>query len=144
MKIFCRTLLTAFLLVFTACRAREIARSESPIAQYEVLARQKYGAGVEYVFNSSKTAILCVKKSKPTQLYPQQQVSFFVYDITDRRILFEDEIPNGSVGWKDEYSALVEVVPGTEKGEENSPRRHGYLFDLRTRKTRDLENTPVQ
>ena len=128
-----------------ACSNRDVVRSELSKPQYETLALEKYGSGFESAFNSSRTAVLCFRRSKPTLLYPQQQVSFFVYDVKAGSVVFEDDIPNGSVGWNDESSVLVTVVPGTVKAEDQpSQPRPGYIYDLLLKKTRNVDSVIVR
>ncbi len=131
--------------VLSCTSHRDVRQQQSSIARYQSLAQEKYGDGVEFVHNSTKTAVLCLKKSKPTLQVPQQQVAFFVFDLASDTVIFEDSIPNGSVQWKDDFSIVVNITPGIEKGEDVSPpARHGYIFDIRIRKTRELNSTPVQ
>ena len=60
--------------------------------------------------------------------------------------VFEDDVPNGSVSWKDDQSVIVETVPGIEekKDDVSPPARHGYLVDIRTGKTRELKSAVVR
>jgi hypothetical protein len=68
-----------------------------------------------------------------------------VFDLSIDSVIFEDEIPNGSVGWKDNLTVLVSTVPGNEKSDEASAgQKSGYLFDLRSRKTRSLDAATIQ
>jgi hypothetical protein len=137
--------LAALLLIASACRSGEVVRTETARPAHEVLAIEKYGPGFESVYNRTKTAVLCVKRSKPTQLEPQQRVSFFVYDVNAGSIIFEDEIPNGSVLWNDESSVLVTVVPGTVKSEDqSSPSRPGYIYEVLLKKARGIDSVKVR
>lgn len=136
-------ILSVILLV--SCSSREVNKHEPQVQQYESLAMQKYGQGADLIRNTSGTAVLCVKSAKPTQLQPQRQIAFFVYDISTRTVLFEDNVPNGSVSWMDDVSVVVTVIPGTVKDDDKTPSaRQGYIFDLRSRKTRDLESVNVR
>lgn len=128
-----------------SCGTGDVTKGEVQGEEYKSLAFQKYGQGADLIRNTSGTAVLCVKSSKPTQLQPQQQISFFVYDISTRTVLFEDNLPNGSVSWMDDVSVVVTVIPGTVKDDDKTPSaRQGYIFDLRSRKTRDLESVNVR
>ena len=128
-----------------SCSTGDVTKTESRGEEYKSLAVQKYGQGVEFIQNASGTALLCVKRSKPTQLNPQQQIEFFVYDMKAKDVLFEDSIPNGTVGWNDEFSIVVSIVPGTVRDDDKTPApRPGYIYDLRSRKTRDLESVIVR
>jgi hypothetical protein len=145
MNVFKQTLVSMSVALLVSCSAREVEKGEIRGAGYESLAMQKYGQGVEFVQNMSGTTMLCVKKSKPTQLTPQHQIAFFVYDMKARNVLFEDSIPNGSVNWNDDFSIVVSIVPGTVRDDDKTPApRPGYIYDVRTRKTRDLESVNVR
>jgi hypothetical protein len=128
-----------------SCSTGDVKKMELQGEEYKFLAVQKYGEGVEFIQNLSGTAMLCVKSSKPTQLNPQHQIAFFVYDVKAKSVLFEDSIPNGSVNWKDDFSIVVTVVPGTIRDDDKTRApRPGYIYDLRIRKTRDLESVDVR
>jgi hypothetical protein len=131
---------------FLSCSSsRQFRHEESSSLRYRTLGTERYGEGAEYTFNSTKTAVLCVKEAKTTLLVPQRRIAFFVFDVTADSILFEDNLANGSVAWIDEFSIVVKIISGIEESEENSPRRRpGYIFDLRSKKTRNLESIIVQ
>jgi len=131
---------------FLSCSSsRQLRHEESSNLRYRTLGTEKYGEGAEYTFNSTKTALLCVKEAKTTLLVPQRRIAFFVFDVTADSILFEDNLANGSVAWNDEFSIIVKIIPGIEESEEKSPHRQpGYIFDLRSKKTKNLERVIVQ
>jgi len=136
---------TFILSLLVSCSSKELKKSEFAAERYKALSVQKYGEGAEWIPNSTNSAILCVKGSKLTAQVPQRRVAFFVYEIAADSVLFEDAIVNGSVGWKDDQSVIVEIVPGIEKKDDASPpSRSGYIFDLRTGKARDLESINVR
>lgn len=140
-----KTFISLSIVLLVSCSTREVEKANFQNVGYESLAAQKFGKGVDFVRNSSGTAMLCVKKSKPTQLNPQQQVAFFVYDMKAKNVLFEDSIPNGSVGWNDDSSIVVTIVPGTVRDDDKTPApRPGYIYDLRSRTTRDLESVNIR
>ncbi len=144
-RILKRTFVILSVAMLASCSLRKVERGDRQSAGYDSLAVQKYGQGVEFIQNSSGTAMLCVKKSKPTQLNPQQRMAFFLYDTKEKNVLFEDSVPNGSVKWNDEFSIVVTIVPGTVRDDDKTPaQRPGYIYDLRSRKTRDLESVIVR
>ncbi|MCX6142866.1 MAG: hypothetical protein NTZ35_06575 [Ignavibacteriales bacterium] len=147
MKIVLHIFPSLLLLLLVSCGSsrNEFKGSDSGGTRYRALAAQEYGQAVEFLFNDAQTAVVCLKKSKPTAKDPQQQVSFFVFDLSIDSVIFEDEIPNGSVGWRDNFTVFVNTVPGNEKSDEASAgQKSGYLFDLRSRKTRSLDAATIQ
>jgi hypothetical protein len=147
MRMFIQILAGLLCLLPVSCGSSrtDLKQPEAQHTEYRAVALQKYGPGVEFVFNESKTAVLCLRKSKPTAKDPQQQVSFVVFDLAIDSVIFEDEIPNGSVGWKDSLTVLVGTVPGIVKSDEGlAGQKSGYVFDLRSRKTRNLDASSIQ
>ena len=145
MRIFYNFAFIFSLAALASCSSGDVTKTELRDEEYKTIALQKFGQGVEFVQNASGSAVLCVKRSKPTQLNPQQQVAFLVYDLKAKGVLFEDSIPNGSVGWNDEFSIIVSIVPGTVRDDDKTPApRPGYIYDLRSRKTRDIEGVNVR
>jgi hypothetical protein len=131
--------------VLSCASQSDVRQGQSSIPRFQSLAQAKWGDGAECAFNPTKTAVLCYKRSKPTLQIPQQQVVFFVFDVTTDTVIFEDNILNGSVQWRDDFSIVVSVTPGIEKSEVSSPpTRHGYIFDIRTRKTRELNSATIE
>ena len=132
-------------LVSCGSSSKDLKEPESGVARYRALAVQKYGQEAEFWFNDEKTAVLCLKKSKPSPKNPQQPISFFVFDLSADSTIFEGEIANGSVGWKDNLTVLVRTVPGMVKSDETSAaRKSGYIFDIRSRKTKSLDAANVE
>jgi hypothetical protein len=140
-------LFSFLLLLFVSCGSNreDIRERKSELPRYHAMAAQMYGQAAEFLFNDEKRAVLCLKKPKPTAQNPQQQVSFFVFDLSADSLVFEDEIVDGSVSWKDNFTVLVIALPGNVKSDEASPgQRSGYIFDLRTRRTRSLDAPRIQ
>jgi len=137
--------LLCLLLVSCGSSRRDLREPESQPTRYQAVGLQKYGQGAEFAFNEGKTAVLCLKKSKPSAKNPQQQVFFFVFDLSIDSMIFEGEIVNGSVRWIDDLTVLVNTIPGTVKSDEASAGdRSGYIFDLRSRKTKSLDPSIIQ
>jgi hypothetical protein len=135
------------LLLFVSCGSsrKDIKEPDPGALRYRSIAMEKYGPGAEFLFNEARTAVVCLKKSKPTPRLPQKRVGFIVFDLLSDSIVFEDNIPNGSVDWKDNFSVLVNITPGTEKAEDVTPQTiHGYIYDIRIRKARELNSAPIQ
>jgi hypothetical protein len=132
------------LLLVSCASSRKDVRERESVRGYEAVASEKYGKGVEFVFNDRKTAVLCLKISKPSAFNPQQPVSFFVYDFSADSTIFEDKITNGSVSWKDTFTVLVNTVPGMVKSDDSSAmKKSGYIFDCRSRKIKSLDAPSV-
>ena len=112
-------------------------------AKYETIAIERYKERIEYIFNESKTHVLCMKTSKPTTKMPKSTVSFFVFDLNSEKIVFEDAIADGSLRWINDRQ--LEIVQKTGTVSKKDPdRRQGYLFDLDTGKKLELSKNNVE
>jgi hypothetical protein len=68
-----------------------------------------------------------------------------VFDLAVDSAIFEDNIANGSVAWKDDFSILVSIVPGMVKNDDSSAmKKSGYIFDCRSRKIKNLDASSVE
>jgi hypothetical protein len=113
----------------------------SPETSYEAAARSKYGGRVKFVFNNSRSYVLCVAgKHQFRRLFPSSspRLRFFVYDLASEEIIFEESVENASVSWEDDTLVKVTVTPGIVRVE--GPREYGYLYDVVARQKLPLNN----
>lgn len=121
------------LLVIPAC----VSSSKPPASgkateNYKTLASKKYGEGVDCTFNESKTHVLCLKqeKVKLSPAIPQNPLRFFVYDLQNEKIVYEDSIEDGSVLWISNSELQIMIIPGIVSGDEN-PEDFTYIYDVK-------------
>ena len=120
--------------------------SESPsqtIASesYKKIAGQKYKNNVDYRFNASKTHVLCIKKSKPTQENPFPSLAFFLYDLKREKILLEESSTRGHVKWLNDHQIQISLIPGIVTGDEQKNKRlTGYIYDLKLKRKIDADD----
>lgn len=138
----------AFLLIGLSCTSAhkkgEAASQDQPgsspnTAKYRKIAEEKYKDHIDYIFNESKTHVLCVRINKSTPKIPESAFSFFVYDLKNDRIIFEDSIADGSVHWTSDHLLEVEQKSGTVS-KENPIRSKRYGYDVVTQKKIEISN----
>jgi hypothetical protein len=140
-------LMSSLIFLVAACSSgRPGAREQHTGGErYKSVAAQKLGPNAEFLFNEQRTAVLCLGKPTPTSERPQRHVFFFVFDLSSDSTIFQDEIVDGSVIWKDNFSIQVTSVPGIVKADEPpGAKPPGYIFDLRSRKTKALNAVNVE
>ncbi len=107
---------------------------------YRMLAVKKYQDHISYIFNSGKSAVVCAKQIESTRLNPFPRLDFFVYDIANQELLFEDSVQSGKVVWSGENKIKVTLVPEVMVGNEpEKDTRTGYEYDVRMRKRIAIE-----
>ncbi|MFH0990319.1 MAG: hypothetical protein V1799_09940 [bacterium] len=134
-----KTFLLFLILVISGCSSKKAAVHETA---YQQLAYERYGERVEYLYNQSRSHVICLTKNEVTPKLPQQHLRFFLYDIAANTILLEDEIQNGSIAWKNNWLVVAIIIPGTVKiDEEDKPQ--GWQYDVQ-KKSRNPINPNEQ
>ncbi len=107
-----------------------------PSEPYKNLATQKYGQNVSYVYNQSKTCVLCLKTAQNLSQKGtyQNRAYFFLYDLENDRILLEESLENATVRWFNDHQLQVSITPGIVKGNEEENDELGYIYDLKLQK----------
>jgi len=100
---------------------------------YKQIAQEKFGEKVEYKLNSNKSYALCKKMITAPVLNPNQLIEFFVYDIQQGEIIFEDKIANAKISWHNNTQLMITrqkgyIVNRTDTG------KASYIFDLQSKK----------
>ena len=125
---------TTFLFFIIACHTTKTDVQESMDSQnYKTISLEKYGQNIEYLMNSSKTHVICLKRNKPTPQIPQSRISFFIYDIKKDEIIFEESFIDAEVRWKSEYQVEVKITPGIVSGDETA-EDFIYVYDVTLRR----------
>ena len=100
-------------------------------SSYQVVARSRYGDRVDFVFNDSRTYVICIAaESRFKSPLPKtgSPLRFFVYDLTSDQIVFEESLDNARVSWEENTVLKVSVTPGTVQTEKG--REYGYRYDV--------------
>ncbi len=105
---------------------KSIAEQETAL---KAMAVQKYGAAFELLFNNSKDFAIVVKQKKSSSLDPNPPLAFFVYNMKESKIIFEDSPGKATVIWKNNNQVEVRLVLGTISTE-NEENNYGYYFDV--------------
>ncbi len=102
---------------------------------YQVIAEEKYEGRVDFLFNSSKTYVLCINEEKETSNPGFSPLKFFVYDLKAERVIFEDMPGRANIKWISPDNFEVDVVPGIVRGdEEANSASPGYVYDCKLQK----------
>ena len=123
---------TAFLLFsmlsFFGCSPKNTGSSSvDAMAAAEKLAQEKIGGEFDCQTNESETYLLC--KSRVDAVNPQGAVIFFIYNLTDQQVVYEDKFPKGSVEWATDSRIKIQETPGLLKKDE-SLEDYAYMYDV--------------
>ena len=107
--------------------------TSSPKKTYQQIAQKKFGEKVEFKLNPNKSYALCKKVIPKPVLNPNQLIEFFVYDIQQEEIIYENKIANAKISWHNNTQLLIIK----QKGYITNPNDTGkwsYIFDIKSRK----------
>ena len=147
---FVKTFLT-FFFVLTSCISSQPGAGVSSqekkepavMTKYEMIAVEKFTDHIDYVFNETKTHVLCMKTNKATPKMPESTVTFFVYELQNEKIVFEESVADGSVHWITDRR--LEIVQKTGTVSKNDPgRRLVYLFDVDAGKKIEVPKNSIE
>ena len=107
-------------------------KTEHP-AEITKIALEKYQDHFNFLQNKDTLYVICFRQDSETALNPTPPLRFFVFDVKNKKIIFEDNLPNGSVKWIDKYKIGVKTIPGIIRKDEILPE-YTYVYDVLLKK----------
>ena len=124
MKILAKVLSISLVFILFHCKNAEQTQTDG----FKVLAVQKLGSDVEYTPNEDNSKMLCYVKKKGVN-NSGYGVSFFVYDIKQKKVIYEDEIDRGTVSWHTEQELALFYTPGIMRNDQTRDD-FTYIYNL--------------
>ena len=122
------------ILINACCGSKESAKIQIS-GDYKKIAESKLGDNYKIIFNSDSTYLTAYQLNKNPNENIQPTLKFFVYDLFEEKILFEDNLPNGKVEWINDHQVKVSTTPGIVSGkEEKNKSLFGYTYDVNLKK----------
>ncbi len=121
----------SLLIILMACHtSRENKAAKMSV---QTIAKEKFSGPVNFVENKNNLYTLCYNQQPSANLNPHQPLHFLLFDNQKNEIVFEDNLPNGSVKWIGKYQIKVEVIPGIVSIEQEN-NAHFYIYDVQLKK----------
>jgi hypothetical protein len=139
--LFSKVFLIFIIVPLACCGTQKKSKTRSTQNEYQSIAITKYQSNIEYLFNDSQSHVVCLTLSKPRAMQPHPELKFFIFDINEDEILFEDSLLNAKVGWISDSQVEVEFIPEIIS-EDEEISKSGYVFDVNTMKKRLLNPNP--
>ncbi|NOZ47414.1 MAG: hypothetical protein GXO79_11620 [Chlorobi bacterium] len=125
---------------FIQCHIKKTTSLQSTISKqidtvnnnYKNIAFQKFGNSVLYIINKTNTYVICYKQNKTSAYNPNNNLQFFVFDLLNNKIIFEDVLYNGSVNWIEPF--VIKVISKPEMVKEGTSGKTGYLYNVKNEK----------
>ena len=108
---------------------------------YKKIAEEKFNKDYMVIFNNDSTYLIVYFFPKNVTKRLNPPLIFFVYDTNNKKVIFQDNLTNGEVKWKNnrqiEVSTIPEIVTGDD---EKNKELFGYVYDVNTQRKLTEEN----
>lgn len=105
---------------------------QNKLIELSKLASSKFDSGYNLNYNTPKDFVICKKVNKE-EIPGYQLLIFFLFDLKEGEIIFEDRVPNGNIYWQSDHIIKVEEIPGIIRKDVSEPIP-GYKYDVNQRK----------
>ncbi|HVO73072.1 MAG TPA: hypothetical protein VMT35_03550 [Ignavibacteriaceae bacterium] len=123
------------ILINACCASKPSSEVKDPSRAYNNFAESKLGSKCKILFNSDSTYFAAYASAKNPELQSNSPLKFFIYDIREDKILFEDNLPNGEIKWLNESQLKISTIPGIVSGIDDQNRhRPGYIYDVNVKR----------
>ncbi len=124
--------LTIGFILASCALTKKDSDSVDSVETYKKLAIDKYKDSVTYRVNSTDTHVLCYQQSKPILQSSFPRLQFFVYDLKNEKVLFEDSLANARIKWLNDDQIQISTIPGIVTGDEEADKKlTGYIYDIK-------------
>jgi hypothetical protein len=122
------------ILINACCGSKESAKIQVS-GDYKKIAESKLGDNYKIIFNSDSTYLTAYQLNKNSNENIQPALKFFVYDLSEEKILFEDNLPNGKVEWINDHQVKLSTTHGIVSGKEEKNKSFiSYTYDVNLKK----------
>jgi hypothetical protein len=126
-----KKILLSLLIILMACQPS--GKNEMGKVSIQSVVKEKFSGPVKFVDNKNNLYTLCYNQQPSANLNPQQPLHFLLFDNQKNEVIYEDNLPNGSVKWIGKYQIKVEVIPGIVSIEQENIA-HFYIYDVQLKK----------
>lgn len=100
----------ALFLIFPNCSGSGNLSSNNTrtSATFKDFTEEKIKSGYDLIYNSDSTFVIYQKLSKAEPRHPQKAIDFIIYDLNKNKIIYQNNVQDGSIDWLDKY--VVKIV----------------------------------
>lgn len=119
------------IIIFASCNSiKKIDNAKQ--TEYHKIAVKKYGKDVKYMKSPKKSYVICQKVIDINSLNPNELTRFFVYDIKNRKNIYEDAISGAQLSWNSDFEIRIEKQKGIINSTEDTGK-NVYIYNLKTK-----------
>lgn len=124
------------------CSSSEKTFAEKKIA-LKKLSVEKFGVSFQATYNADNSFALVVKEAKATSQNPNPFLRFFIYGLSESKIIFEDNVAGGLANWENDELIEVTITPGTVSTEE-AGKLYGYIYNVISKTKTDRNSSTLK
>ena len=126
-------------LLYLGCSHCDVTKNEENLEKQNQnvnsVARDKFNSKLKIINNQSGNFALVIDNFKDSKSPVVNKQSFFIFDLTSKEVIFEDEVVNAKVFWESDNLVTVSRIPGMiKKDSENKEGHKIYSFDVLEKK----------
>ena len=111
------------------CSSDTISSQKNNAPVYKSIAESEFGSNYKVIFNTDSTYLIVTSSSNKTTSGLDSPLKFFVFNLSENKIVFRENLPNGSVKWINDRQVKVSTEPGIVSGKEEK-NSTGYTYDV--------------
>lgn len=123
-------------LIISACSSSECEISKNSSNSLENKAVEKFENNYKIELNSNKEYALCTSQQK-SKIPGPNTVKYFIYNLNEEKISYENSIPNGKISWKSEHELMIEEIPGIIQ--KDGPNIYKYILNVKNNSKTKLD-----
>jgi len=131
----------SFVLISFNCQKDVTKDNGKPNISFEKIALEKYKTNISYQYSPDSNFVACFRKETVDESNGAPQLHFFIFDLNNEKIVFEDNLRSEKLLWIDNYKLKVTKRPGMIT---NDPKTNaemmGYIYDVKQNKKLPLQN----
>ena len=91
----------SFVLISFSCHKDVTQDNVKPDISFKKIALEKYKTNISYLYSPDSNYVACYRKETMDESNGDPQLKFFIYDISGKKIVFEDNLRSEKLLWLD-------------------------------------------
>ncbi len=122
-------------LIFFGCSNCDIAKNENNLKKLNInihtVAKKKFNSKYKIIKNASETFAICLSESNRLKAAEINRLKYFIFDLKNSDIIYEDSLSNSNVGWENDSLVTVYRIPGMiKKNDDSGYQNRIYSYDV--------------
>ena len=120
-------------LIFCNCSSSRYVSSNNIKTNkgYQVFEEEKIKSGYNLIYNSDSSFVIYQKSSYNESRRPQRTIDFLIYDLIKDKVIYEENIQDGSIDWLNDHVVKIVNRHGIVSQEKNASNFQIQYYDVK-------------